>query len=574
MADSYADKIKTARDAGYSDDEILFHLGTTDLGDKVKTAQSAGYNPTEILKHLETAQTTTPSPNPTDMRGASGSPTHTQQAMDIGGAALTMGKDALEGFGSGVISTGVGAYNLVRKGVSAVGLGNLPEAPQFLQEAGSSVQHEPGVRDAQGRQIPKAETSNSFQAGRVGEQVGEFMIPGGTIGKIGKAAEAASGFGKVGGAVARIGTTAALDSAATGAISAVQTGGDFDKAANDAISQGISTGAFGTIGGLLSAIPMNKFYAQGLQIPKRFHGQQTDDIIDKAISEGILISAGGADKIRQIENLEKGSRDAAIQKLSADYLATHGQPLTVDFKFVEAPVQRMREMADRMGETGIVNQIDKRLDRLSKANGGTNAIPPVPGTPGGTRVASGPSTGAFNPQTGMFLSPVPGTPGVPGVPAKAPQIPIDDAIQLKNDFQAIAKNFFGKASAGPGEIRKLLSAGLNDAISDISPAYREANRDIQNSKILKQAIDAYVTNPNNGFLANPRAAMLVFWNQPAAVMYGALASPYVRSALAIINDRASKAIPIGGRLGGRVAAGASNAGVDVNFGDIPVPPEK
>lgn len=53
MNASVQEKINKARDAGYSDDEIVQFLGQTpDFGPKLKTAIDAGYKPDEILGHL------------------------------------------------------------------------------------------------------------------------------------------------------------------------------------------------------------------------------------------------------------------------------------------------------------------------------------------------------------------------------------------------------------------------------------------------------------------------------------------------------------------------------------------
>ena len=54
MAESVAIKIKTARDSGYDDDEIVEFLGKTD--GRVAKAKEAGYRGSEILKFIETGK--------------------------------------------------------------------------------------------------------------------------------------------------------------------------------------------------------------------------------------------------------------------------------------------------------------------------------------------------------------------------------------------------------------------------------------------------------------------------------------------------------------------------------------
>lgn len=62
MNASVQEKINKARDAGYSDDEIVQFLGQTpDFGPKLKTAIDAGYKPDEILGHLSQPAEVAPS---------------------------------------------------------------------------------------------------------------------------------------------------------------------------------------------------------------------------------------------------------------------------------------------------------------------------------------------------------------------------------------------------------------------------------------------------------------------------------------------------------------------------------
>lgn len=519
MADNIQSQIDAARKAGYTDDQILTHLSTKGgLGDKIKTAKGAGYGSSDILKHLETNPTIATT-SPGDKRGAKSSPTLTDQALGLG-------SDILEGVGSGVLSTAQGAYNLGRKGVSAVGLGELPAPPEWLQKAAAPVQY---TKDEAGNEIPTDKPSLAFRGGRTAEQIGEFFIPGGATAKLGKAAETAVGVGKLG-TLARIGATAAGEAAMAGGITSIQTGGDWEAAENAALTAGIASGAFNTVGTMLQSLPLDKLYLSKLKFPERFRGQRVDDIMDKAIGEGILISKGGAEKIGQIEKLEKVQRDALISQHLDDM---------VNIDIIQAPVLKMRQMAADLGETGIVQQIDSRLSNFFKAKG---MKPPIPGTPAQTNpvylaLGTGPKT-------------IPGTPGSPGQGA---QITVRDAIKAKDDFQMLAQNFFGKFSEGKGQIRKLISGGLNDALEDISPAYKEMNKDIQNSKLLKQAINKYIDS-NPGTFADPRTAILAWWSVPAAVIRGVLASPYMRSALAIGTSRVGQAAPTIGSTVGRVAA--------------------
>ena len=58
-----ADQLAKARESGYTDAEILDHLGSQ-YDDKIKTARDAGYQDSEILAHLAKAQTPAPTKAP------------------------------------------------------------------------------------------------------------------------------------------------------------------------------------------------------------------------------------------------------------------------------------------------------------------------------------------------------------------------------------------------------------------------------------------------------------------------------------------------------------------------------
>jgi hypothetical protein len=122
--------------------------------------------------------------------------------------------DTLAGIGAGVISTGVGAYNLARKipGVDQV----LPAPSPAVQAA---TQAPPGFFGG---------------AGKFAEQTGEFALP---MSKVAKAAELLP-------AVARVGAEAAT----AGGVAGVQTGGNPSAMAGTAATTGL-------LGGLGAMIP-------------------------------------------------------------------------------------------------------------------------------------------------------------------------------------------------------------------------------------------------------------------------------------------------------------------------------
>ena len=475
-----------ARAAGYTDDEILAHLGKG-REVEVQSALKSGYTAKEIIDHLSGVKPTI-SPE--------------TQANDPNNWFPEI-TNAARGFGSGVASTAKGLYNLTKKGVSAVGLGELPEPPEALSKAASS--------EGEGA---------AFQVGRGLEQMGEFFLPGGAVSKGVKAVER---FGPV----ARVGARALGEAASAAGVTAAQTGGDVDAMEKAAITAGLFSGGAATLGEILKKIPVVSIYKSKLKFPERFQGERAEDILHKAIDEGILISKGGADKIRAIESLETGTRDALIGQL-------HGQ--LVPMSVVEAPIMRFRQMAEGLGETGIVSQIDRRLAAFKRANGA------VPGK--AAQTVTSPILGP----TGASI-----THTIPAVPERPAMITVDAAQQAKNDFQAIAAQAFGKLQTGQGQLRKLMSTGLKESIEALNPAIKEANKNIQDSKLLRNAIDHYVNSSTEGL--NPKMLLLMLWNKPLGLTYGALQNPLVRSALAIITDRVAKSTT--GNVVGKLAGAAA-----------------
>jgi hypothetical protein len=113
--------------------------------------------------------------------------------------------DVIRGAGSGLIHTGIGAYELARKipGVGAV----LPETSEFWKGAADAPESVGGT------------------IGRFGEQAAEMMVP---MSKVSTAAQALPAAGRI-----------AAESAAAGGIAGVQSGGDPTAMATAAGTQGV-----------------------------------------------------------------------------------------------------------------------------------------------------------------------------------------------------------------------------------------------------------------------------------------------------------------------------------------------
>lgn len=174
-----------------------------ELGQKVKAKYPGEYDDMDDVelgrrvraKYPEYSDFTDVAPTaPAAPKGSDATPGMFGQAVDV-----------IRGAGSGLIHTGVGAYELARKipGVGAV----LPETSEFWKGAAEAP-------DSVGGTI-----------GRFGEQAAEMMIP---MSKVSTAAQALPAAGRI-----------AAEAAAAGGIAGVQSGGDPTTMATAAGTQGV-----------------------------------------------------------------------------------------------------------------------------------------------------------------------------------------------------------------------------------------------------------------------------------------------------------------------------------------------
>ena len=135
--------------------------------------------------------------------------------------------EVLQGIGSGVVRTGLGAYNLARKLPQLPGATPLPDPPAALVNAA------------------QAPNSIAGKIGQFGEQAAEFALPVGEAGKLITAAPEAASLGtKALAALSRIG----LKSGAAGGTAFVQSGGD-------PVAAGLTAATEGGLGTLGSGVP-------------------------------------------------------------------------------------------------------------------------------------------------------------------------------------------------------------------------------------------------------------------------------------------------------------------------------
>jgi hypothetical protein len=459
---------------------------------------------------------------------------------DLPGAAKEFGQGALnlvKGIGSGVTHSAVGLYDMYRQmgrtptgadttqGPVRIGTAPpnsvlnpspLPQAPQVLQQAG----HPP-----QGTMMGTV--------GRGAEQLGEFFLPGSATNDMVKLAEKAPGIlrtpaeilanGAIKGAIRTGG-----EALGAGVTTAVQTDMDKEKIAQAALYSGITSGAFSTVGTLLQTIPPAFAYSK-LYIPSRFDLHKRNEIYADGIENAINISKAGIDKARAVEELNR----AGVQNI----IDQNGH-VAIDPNIVKAPVAKLLDWADKIGDKEMAKSINKTWKNFSERYGAIDAVPATPSTtiqvPGANPAAS--LTPAGMPRTISM-------PGTPAQPAKPMTMTLSEANDVKGALYGVLEDAYGRLGSNKKLAQKAVARGLKESIEDIAPEVKALNQNTQNAKILGDAIEKYVeANPDllQGYhLAYFLAAGLGNYlphasgYAAAAATIDALRNPRIRSALVL-----------------------------------------
>ena len=457
--------------------------------------------------------------------------TPAQTSPDPSLASVQGIKEFGKGFAGGAANTAVGLRDVAARTFNKPQLGQnpIPDVPK-------------GLRD-----FSAPPTTTSGRAGRMLEQGAEAFapIPGGVEEKI---LSAAAHLGTVPEVIARAGMESFRAAVVTGA----QSHGDPEATARAALSAGIVSGAFSTIGGILKAIPSSSIYlTRDIKFPKRFDEDRIKEIADQAIDDGVLQTAGGAKKA---EFLRQARKEDLLQAQAPFMNAP------VPISVVRQPLNKMSDLADRIGDPGLKAKVQRMWTNFAEAHGQMAAIPPVPSS----QVASSILDTSGNP----IMKTIPGSPGAPMQPA---MITLGEAQQFKEDFQNLVRSAYGTTSGDKVQMRKMLAAGLKDSIENLIPEAKQLNREAQNSLLLRNAIESYLQK--NKDIVTPRTAVMMFFNKGAAITYGALQNPAIRSALAIIKDRSEGAIMSGGsKFAGRSANAVTSPTISLNPQNFSFPP--
>ncbi|WP_423197847.1 Mannosyl-glycoprotein endo-beta-N-acetylglucosamidase-like domain-containing protein [Cupriavidus sp. H19C3] len=228
-----AAKVKQAKDAGYSDDEIFQYLGQSQsFADKLKQARDAGYSDADIRQHFGIGAAAPAANAPAAAPASPAAPS--QAATDEPGIIATLGATAGKGFGNAVL----GAQQLAGKILQGIGSGDAASAgANPVQRAGNWL-----VQDAtQGARNLEAQTKPYADANPVTAVVGE--VAGSVANPLNRLVPLA-GAGGLAGTALRAGAQGAISGAVT---PVTQDDGNF---AQNKLAQ-IATGA-----GVGAAIPV------------------------------------------------------------------------------------------------------------------------------------------------------------------------------------------------------------------------------------------------------------------------------------------------------------------------------
>jgi hypothetical protein len=195
-----AAKVKQAKEAGYSDDEIFQHLGQSQgFADKLKQARDAGYSDADIRQHFGLAAgsaTASASPAPAAAK---------ETPKEEPGIIATLGATAGKGFGNAVL----GAQQLVGKGLQGLGSGDASSAgANPIQRAGNWLVNDAtqGARNLETQAKPYADANPVTAV--VGEVAGSVANPLNRLVPL-------AGAGSLAGAVGRAGAQGAISGAVT-----------------------------------------------------------------------------------------------------------------------------------------------------------------------------------------------------------------------------------------------------------------------------------------------------------------------------------------------------------------------
>lgn len=446
-------------------------------------------------------------------------------------------KDFTAGIGAGAISTGVGAYNLARK---------IPGADSVLPKPNEYVEG-----------LTRPPDSDAGHAGKMTEQVGEFMIPGGAISKGAKAIEGATAGLRAAPVVNALGR-AALEGVSAAGVTGLQTGGDAEQMKRAGLTAGATSTGTAAIGAGIKAVTptAKRIYQSALKPPLGGQlGKKAPQIVETGLTEGIPTSeAGHAIAGSRIDQLNQQIMDGIHARSSAG--------LTVDLKNVTQRLNDLKARAANMAnpeeELAAINAVEKQF-------------------------LEGHSTmGSFQPiqQASEFNGYYPSGP-LKQVTTST-EIPLSKAQEIKQFTGTDIRKKYGEMKQYEIEAKKALVRGLKEEIESVFPEVKGLNAREGRLIELEESLRRFVNREGNHQLISPFTLILAAGagtgglasGHPAegvaagamtALLRMAMENPEIKSKIAIAARRAAQSgLPQKAAAGGQALATRGAASFTVN----------
>ncbi len=401
-------------------------------------------------------------------------------------------KDRLVGAGIGVNNTALGASGLVNRATG----GRLGVPPSVtLEELGLEPQNA-GERQ-----------------GMAAEQMAEFFVPAGRIGKAGKAVEAATAGLKGNRLLSAIRGGANI--AAKSGMEAASAGGISKLHGEDPTAAAIG-GAAGPVIGEVAGAAAPKMYKAALKASTTYDKATRAQMVRTGLEEGIPVSEKGGEKLKTL-----------IDQLNSEVRGMLDPAVTINPSDI---AKRAAPVADRYGKFAQVNPTDDLRAVQSSMDEflGQHQTPAVPAVPGSS---------VTDPYTGVTSH----TPGSPAIPAQDIPIPSDLVQDIKTGTYRNVKWKKGsphQLAPASEAAQKALARGAKEELEVKFPGIKEKNAREGRAITLKEAIDRATNRIDNRDIVGIGAPSVAVATQaiggPAALFGGLkLIPPSLTSRLAI-----------------------------------------
>lgn len=411
--------------------------------------------------------------------------------VDFGESFAKAPQDLALGVGSGVVSTGMGIYNLARKAIPS-----LPPVPEVINQAA------------------EAPDSVAGKIGKAAEQAGEFLIPSGAIARGAKVVEGATA-GMRGANALRVAGRAALEGAGAGAVTTAQTGDPNAGLQSGAITAGMSA----AIPAAASLIP-ERMKPRGLYQSALRPGlskknlPKIDQEVETGLNEGIRVNKAG---LRKAEDTIESLNDEIGDKIAAksDELG----PVISPREVASRVRQKLPTFQEQVNPTADLNALEASKNEFLKKH--SRDIPYTKVRPG-TEEATG--------------SMVPEGPGI--IKQEAPMTLAEAQAEKRGTYRQV-KGKYGELSSAAIEAQKALARGLKEEIVARIPELSKLNAREGALIELQDQLERMIAREGNKNLLGI-VPTLMSGDVKKFMATLALDNPAIKSTIAIALRRAGK----------------------------------